>query len=41
MKSNSFEWNWSAESVDLSEPPTMFSAASPSPFNSKSALQMA
>ena len=30
-----------ADSVDLSAPPTMFSACTPSPFSRRSALQMA
>lgn len=41
MKSNSLAGNWSAERVDLSAPPTMLSASSPSPLSSRSALQMA
>ena len=41
MKSNSREGNASFESVECSGPPTMLSAASPSPLSSRSALQMA
>ena len=41
MKSNSRVGKASLESVECSGPPTMLSAASPSPFSRKSALQMA
>ena len=41
MKSNSRDGNASLDSVECSGPPTMLSAASPSLFNRRSALQMA
>jgi hypothetical protein len=41
MKSNSRDRKASFESVEYAGPPTMLSAASPSPFSSKSALQIA
>ncbi|KAF5048261.1 hypothetical protein DSECCO2_451980 [anaerobic digester metagenome] len=41
MKSNSRDGNASFESVEYSGPPTMLSAASPSPFRRRSAFAMA
>lgn len=41
MKSNDRVGKASLERVEWAEPPTMLSAASPSPFSIRSALQMA
>ena len=41
MKSNSRDGNASFDSVECCGPPTILSAASPSPFSNRSALQIA